>query len=167
MKRGEGLARELLDRREMQKIDMKMQDVEFASAPQHPVQHQHMVRDRVPHRRVQPESAWDARHKLRPRLRIARCEERHLMALRHQLLGQIGYDPFGAAIKARRAAFRQRRDLGNSHPASFSMEPREVHAVANAHRGAPFQTRDKANGSGLLPRLRLGPANTLWLLLQA
>ena len=46
------------------------------------------------------------------------------MAKRHQLLSQVGNDPFGAAIKPWRHAFNERRDLRNFHYVSRLPEGR-------------------------------------------
>ncbi len=44
------------------------------------------------------------------------------MSLADEFFGQIRNDPLGAAIKAWRAAFGERRNLSNLHRQAFSTE---------------------------------------------
>ena len=56
-----------------------------------------------------------AGHEIGRRDRIAARKQRDVVAERHQFLGQVGDDPFGAAIEPRRHAFDKRRDLCDFH----------------------------------------------------
>src|SRR5205814_136181 len=59
--------------------------------------------------------------------RIAAGEQRHVVPLGDQLLGDPGDDPFGAAVKPWRHALDKRGDLGDPHARprqSWSMPPR-------------------------------------------
>ena len=49
------------------------------------------------------------------RLRVTAGEERHLVSLSHQFLGQIGHDSLCAAVKFGRYALVQGSDLCNTH----------------------------------------------------
>jgi len=66
---------------------------------------------------VEPERARHDRSEFRLGARIAAGEQGHVMALGNQFLGQPRYHAFGAAIKARRNAFHQWRNLCNFHGA--------------------------------------------------
>ena len=46
---------------------------------------------------------------------IATCEERDIMAQHNQLVGEVGYNPFRAAIQPGRNAFGERSNLRYSH----------------------------------------------------
>jgi hypothetical protein len=86
-------------------LDMEMQDVKLISTATH----------LVPDLGIQPKRPLRTTHQFRAGPRIAAGEERHLVALRHQLFRQIGNDPFGTAVEARRAAFGERGNLGDLH----------------------------------------------------
>ena len=48
-------------------------------------------------------------------IEVAAGEQRHVMALRDQFLGQIRDDALGSAVEARGHTFHQRRNLGDFH----------------------------------------------------
>src|SRR5512145_2359627 len=60
---------------------------------------------------MKTKSPWTAHLKLGGGLGISACEQRDLMALTHQLLRQVGHDPFGSAVKLRGHTFPERRQL--------------------------------------------------------
>src|SRR6185503_12046390 len=72
----------------------------------------------------EPQSLRHAGHEFGGRDRIPAGKQRDVMAERHQFLGQVGDDPFGAAVKPWGNAFDQRRDLRDFHSCySFDKTP--------------------------------------------
>ena len=74
---------ELVDQWKLQEVDVKMQDVEFSSAPAHPVQHNHVIGNCVLDCRVQPQCRFSASDKFCASLRVTAGEKRDLMPLLH------------------------------------------------------------------------------------
>ena len=107
--------RELAHQREMEMINVKMQHVEFGDPAAQLFQHQHMIGQRIEHLRIEAQRLFAARHQLRRGSRVATGEQRHVVALTDQLFGQIGDDPFGAAVEPGWHAFVEGRDLGDFH----------------------------------------------------
>jgi len=120
---GDGAARNRPKQRKLKLVDMEVQDVEVAGALTYSIEHQHVIGSRIDHARVQPQCLRYTGHKISRRNRIAACKQGDIMAERHQLLGQVGNDTFSAAIKPRRHAFKERRNLRNLH--FVSQLPRE------------------------------------------
>ncbi len=108
---GDGAARDRSKQREMELIDMEMQDVEIAGLLAHAVEHQHVVGDRIADAGVEPQRLGHAGDEVGGGDRIAAREQCDLMAEVHQLFSQVGDDPLGAAIKPWRDAFHQGRNL--------------------------------------------------------
>jgi len=106
MQRGHRWRSQAADEREVKKIRVKMRDVDVAGMPADLFELHHSVRRRVGHLR-EAEGSWSARNELGRRLGVAAREERHLMSLPHQLLGQVGNNPLGAAIELRWNALDQ------------------------------------------------------------
>ena len=115
MQRGDRAACDRPEQREMELVDMEVQDVEVVGALAHAVQHQHVIGDRIADAGVEPQRRGHAGHQIGRRDRIAAREQRHVMAERHQFFGQVGNDPLGAAIKPWGNALHQRRDLRDFH----------------------------------------------------
>ena len=101
--------------RELHEVDVEVQDVEVLRALADLLQHQQVVRQRIAHRRVEAERGGGAFDQPGARLGIAAGEEGDVVALRHQLLGQVGDDALGAAVEPGRDALGQGRDLGDLH----------------------------------------------------
>ena len=112
---GDGPARHLVEDGEMKLIDVKMQDVELGRHAANLVEHQHVVGDDVFHRGVQSQRLRTARHELRRGDRLAAREQGHVMALRHQFLGDVRGDPFRAAVEPGRDALHQGSNLRDLH----------------------------------------------------
>ena len=55
MKRGQGATCERAKKRELEKIDVKMNDVEFVRALAHLIDHKHEVRNGIAHRIIESE----------------------------------------------------------------------------------------------------------------
>ena len=80
-----------------------------------------------------------------PGLRVAAGEQRDLVAVAHQLLGQIGDDPLGTPVELRRHALIQGSDLGDAqflHPNGLSLSEHE-HGGPN-----PFGTSEAKTYKG-------------------
>ena len=107
--------RQPVEDREVELVGVEMQDVERGCHPPHLVEHHHVVGDRVDDARAQPERLGAAGHEPGPGARMAAGEQRHVVALRHQLLREVGDDPLRPAVKARGHALDQRGNLGDSH----------------------------------------------------
>ena len=115
MKRRHGPVPDVTDQREVPLFDMEMKDVELISPATDLIEHDDMIGDMVLDLGIQPKRLLRTAHKFRAGPRIAAGEERHLVALRHQLFRQIGNDPFRAAVETRRATFDERGNLGDLH----------------------------------------------------
>ena len=93
--------------REMELIDMEMQDVEILGPPAHAIKHQHVIGNWIAHAGVEPQRRGYAGHEIGCRDRIAARKQRHVMAEADQFFGQVGDDPLGAAVKSWGNAFHQ------------------------------------------------------------
>ena len=80
---------------------MKMNDVELGEAPSHPVQHRHIVDERVLACLVESQRLFAGRLEQRRGLRIAARKKSDLVTEPEQFLGQIMDDAFGAAVEPR------------------------------------------------------------------
>ena len=87
MQRRDSLVREWMDGRKLQKVDVKVNDIEFMGALADLLQHDHVVREGVLHLGVQPKSHAGAGYEFSSRLRIATGEKRDLVALLHEFFG--------------------------------------------------------------------------------
>jgi hypothetical protein len=99
----------------MELIDVEVQQIEFRGAPVHPVEHPHVMGDRVAHAGIEPQRARHAGNESSGGQRILAGEQRDVMAEANQLLGQIGNNPLRTAIESWRDALHQRRDLCDFH----------------------------------------------------
>ena len=106
MQCGHGAAREFVKNREVKLVNVKVQDVELRCHLTHFVEHQHVVRNGIAHRWIEPKSMCAARHELGAGDGIPAGEQRDVMALRHQCLGEIADDSLRASVEARRHRFR-------------------------------------------------------------
>ena len=131
VQRGHRPARERAEQREMELIDMEVQDVEVGGPLPDAVEHQHVIGNRIAHAGVEAQSLRHAGHEFGGRDRIPAGKQRDVMAERHQFLGQVGDDPLGAAVKPWGNAFDQRRDLRDFHYcSSFDKTPEPMPALA-------------------------------------
>jgi hypothetical protein len=110
-------------RREVEVIDVKVDDVEFVGHITDPVDHHHM-RQKLVVDGMEPERARPGRNQPRFGHGISAREQRDVVALAHQLIGEIGDDSFGSAIQSGRNAFVEGRDLRDSHVDSSLRGPR-------------------------------------------
>ena len=92
----------------MQKIRMKMDDVECFGAPRDAVQQHQVMRKRIFASGIETQGAIAGGSQCRLGLRVAAGKQSDLMTLAYQLFGQIRDNPLGAAVKLRRTALVQR-----------------------------------------------------------
>ena len=85
--------------REVQVVDVEVDDVELGARWRDLLEQQDVVRQRVDAARVEPQRPRRARHQPRRGHRVAAGEQRDVVALRHELLGQVGDDALGAAVE--------------------------------------------------------------------
>ena len=94
-------ARDRPEQREVQAIDVEMQDVELFGALAHPVEHQHVVRHRIAHVGVKPQRAARATDELRRCDRIAAREQSDVMPLPDQFFSELENDALGTPTAGR------------------------------------------------------------------
>jgi len=92
---GEG---EIPEQRVLQRIDMKVDDVELVHAAVETTEHHHVVRNRVGDPRIEPKRAFATRYQLGRRRRISAREQCHVVAHPDELFGQVRDDALGSAI---------------------------------------------------------------------
>ena len=88
-----------LEQRERVIVHVEMQHVELVGAAADHFHQQHVRRDAVADCRVEAQRARPDGFESRFRLRIAGCEERHVVAELDERLGDIGNDALGAAVE--------------------------------------------------------------------
>ena len=96
---------------------MEMQDVESLGHAADVFHHHQLRRDRIGNRGIEAQRLRPHRPERGAGLRIAAREQRHLVAHRDQLFRQVGDDPLGAAVEARRHGFDEGSNLGDAHGA--------------------------------------------------
>jgi hypothetical protein len=111
MKRSQSPRSQRAEKREVEEIDVKMENVEVLRVLAYLIDHQHEMRNAVAHGRIEAERASTTRSQLCAGDRIPTCKQRHLVAEPDKFLGQIGSDPLGAAVETRRNALNERSDL--------------------------------------------------------
>jgi len=89
MQRGHGPLGYRPKQGKMKLIDVEVQNVEFVGELSHPVEHQHVIGDRVTHVGVETQRHRDARHQTRAGNGVSARKKRHLMARSDQLIGEI------------------------------------------------------------------------------
>jgi hypothetical protein len=99
----------------MQIIHVEMDNVKIFRAPEHFVQHDHVICQRIAAIGIEPQGADAGRNQFRRGDGIAASEQSNLMALPNQLFRQVRNYTLGPSIQARRSALIQRRNLCNSH----------------------------------------------------
>ena len=108
--------REVAEERQVQEVDMEVNDVELVGPLADPVEHRQMggeVRFEI---RVQPKRALAAGHPGRPGARLGAREQGDVVTELDQRVGQIGNDPFRPAIEPGRDGFVEGSDLRDPHP---------------------------------------------------
>src|SRR4029078_176688 len=115
MQRRNGTERGLVKCWKLKLVDMKVHYIELLGHAAHFTEHEHVEGDGVANGRVKPKGLGTARDQLGASARVTTGEQSDLVSLGYELLGEIGDDSFGAAIKLWRHAFQQRGDLGTFH----------------------------------------------------
>ena len=99
----------------MDQVDVEVDDVELVAPLVHLVQHRQVRREVGLERAgIEPDGLVPHRHQRGAGPRLGAGEQRHLVAELDQGVGEVGDDPFRAAVEAGRDRFVERRDLGNS-----------------------------------------------------
>ena len=81
----------------------------------YPVEHQHVIGDRVADIAVEAQCHGRAAHQLGSGDGVRAREQGHLVTQSDQFIREIGNNSLGPAIKPRRHALHKRRDLRNFH----------------------------------------------------
>jgi hypothetical protein len=100
--------------REMQIVDVEVDDIELAATMKYLFQQADVMRELIDTGLVEAQRTRDDRDQSRRRHRIAARKERHVVTLRHELFGEIRDDPLGPAVERGRNALVQRRDLSDT-----------------------------------------------------
>ncbi len=108
-----------LRQRQVQKVTMDVNHVEFVGATPQFLELQRGVNERLLDSWVQTQGRRDHGVQFRLRHRVAAREQGNVMPLPHQLFGQIRDDPLGAAVEPGRHTFNQRGDLRDLHVTPF------------------------------------------------
>jgi hypothetical protein len=96
------------NKRELQLVDVEMQNVEFKRMLHDLVEHHHVIRDRIVPLGIQPKRSVGARNEVCARDRVAACEQGHIMTLSHEFFREVRDDPFSSAIESWGHALDQR-----------------------------------------------------------
>ena len=75
--------------RKMELVDVEVQNVEIVGTFAYAVQHQHVIRNRIAHIRIEPQRRRRATNKPRGRHGIAACEQGHVMTQADEFLRKI------------------------------------------------------------------------------
>src|SRR5690606_18922003 len=86
----------------VQKIIVKMNDVEVVRLTTDFVEHHQMIWERIANMRTKPQSPFAARNEPRGRHRVSARKEGHIMSLRDELVRKGRHYTLGPAIKDRR-----------------------------------------------------------------
>ena len=98
VQRCHALMRQILEQRVLQEIDMEMNYVELIGPPADGVEHDKVAGDVIADA-GEPQALRNTGNKLGRGLRIATGEERDVVPLRNEFLGEIGHHPLGAAVE--------------------------------------------------------------------
>ena len=116
MQGGHRASGDVVEHREMQQVDVEMDDIEAVLRGAQLREHVQVRRDvRFQRRGIQANGLIAAGEKRGLGVGIAAGEQGDLMAQIDQRVGQMRHHPFGAAVKLRRDRLVQGRDLGDFH----------------------------------------------------
>ena len=101
--------------REVEVVDVPVNDVEPMRRRRDRLQLDDLVRERIDDRLVEPQAARRAGDQLGGGPGIPAREERHVVALPDELFRQVGDDALGPAVSGGRDALHQWCDLCDSH----------------------------------------------------
>ena len=100
-----------------------MQDVEILRIAADPVEHEHVVGNRVVDIGVETQRHRRATDQVGGGDRVPAGKQRHLVALPDQLIREVGYNSLGSAIKPRWHALDERTNLRNFHVSRLQQRP--------------------------------------------
>ncbi len=151
--------------RKVKLVDVEMQDVEILRIAADPVEHEHVVGDRVVDIGVETQRHRRAADQVGGGDRVPAGKQRHLVALPHQLIREVGYNSLGSAIKPRWHALDERTNLRNFHVSWLQQRPgtgRERGAARKVPSNRLTVTQAVPRGSSLRrrPRLTTGDLGT-------
>ena len=92
---------------------MEVENIELIDPAADLVQHDHVIRQSIPHRRIEAQGHIAATNKIGRRFGVAAGKESDVVPLAHQLLSQERNHPFRAPIKLGRHTFVKRSNLSN------------------------------------------------------
>ena len=125
----------------MHVIDVEVDEVEVGRLLKNLLQEDDVMGELVRTPIIEAQPLWARCHETSARYRIAAGEERHLMALADQGLGQIRDYTLSASVGARGYRFVKRGHLGDAHGAcSFLLQSAPVLAPHAAMKEPPHQT---------------------------
>lgn len=107
--------------RNVDPVQVVVNDVEFLGAARHTFEQGGKRRHRIDRRAAQPQRLGRYRNKLGLCVRAAACKQRNCFAQADQLVGHQENDAFSPAIMAGRYAFGERRNFCNMHSCSNKM----------------------------------------------
>ena len=122
MQRGHGPARQLLEEREMDEVDVEVEDVELVRPPMQLVQHGEMGGEiGLQWVRVEPDGLVADGHQPGLGPGVGAGEQHDVMPELDQGVGKMGHDPLGTAVEAGRHRFVEGRHLCDPHRASLAL----------------------------------------------
>ena len=134
MQRGHGPRGKRLEERKVDEVDVEVQHVEVVGAAPHLVQHRQMRGDvGLERRRVESYGLLAHRHEERRRLGFRAREQRDVVSLIHQGIGEVGHDALGSTVKARRNRFGKRGDLRDAQRAAEDWRHRVENIAVRLH----------------------------------
>ena len=101
--------------RQVQQVEVEVQDVERRSLPADPIQHHQVMRQRILHAGIEAQRDVGAGDQARGRFRIRSGEQRDIVSKLNQFVREVSDDALGAAVAAGRHAFDQRGNLSDAH----------------------------------------------------
>src|ERR1700683_345910 len=112
---GQGPCRQRAEKRKMEQIDVKMENVELIRTLPDLINHQHEVRNDVAHCRIKAERTGTTGSQFSASDGIPARKERHIVPKPDKFFGQVGNNPLSAAIETRRNALNKGSDLCDFH----------------------------------------------------
>ena len=115
MQRRQSPIGEIVDQRGVNYIDVEVKNVELVDPAADLVQHDHVVRQRIAHCRIEAQRCVTAAHEPGRRLGVAAGKQGDVVSLAYELFGQKRNNAFRAAIKPGWDPFIKRGYLCNTH----------------------------------------------------
>ncbi len=107
-----------MEQRKLKLVDVEMENVELGRPRSNFVEHEHVIGDRIANGCIQAQRSRHTWHEFRSGVTVAAGKQRHVVALRNKLLGQIENYALGSPVELRRHTLNQRGDLGDLHGVS-------------------------------------------------